>query len=151
MWELFIKLAQIQAKEDFIKNAGFTQTALNIVKTPFKNMAEGYKEYGAARNVIKAEKAAIGESLVTNSHLANMPEDHIKGMASKVWKQGQKSVLDANSHLRAEEPEAYGKAVGHLSSSKLKDAKGKMLGGALQIGIPGAIAGKVIKDKISGE
>ncbi len=141
-----LDLIREQAQQDFLKEAVFLGSAWDVVKTPFKNMSEGYSDWSAARKLKDQEIEGIGTKLRSSGVALNTSNPDLKSNASKLWKSEQEGYLSSIDKLK-ETPELYGPQANKNTLYKIREARGRMIGGALQVGVPATIGALALKNR----
>lgn len=146
MFEDLVYLTRLQAREDFVKEASRVASAIRILGTPFRNIKEGVKDYRAISSTIKAEKGALANTLKPS--LQHLSDGQIDSAASGLWKKTQQALIE-KAPKEMDDVAAHHEALKGLSLVKLREARGRILGGTAQLGVAGLV-GKKLLGKGSG-
>jgi len=119
------------------KTAGALDTAKKIVTTPFKNIYEGTKDYFKLRPQRAEEIKNIHKELnaVAGKHNGSVSES----VAKKVWKKAKPTMMEDGAKVTDLNAEA------RSTQHRIGEAKGRVIGGALQVGIPSYIGYRMLK------
>ena len=109
-----------------------------FLTTPFRNISEGYSDYSRLANVrdteVAALKSTLQEAAAANTAGKATPEI-TDAMAKKIWSKSQ--PIEG--------------ATTQNTQQLLSEARGRMIAGGLQVGIPTVAGGLYLKSKLKKE
>ncbi len=119
------------------KTAGVLKTTGKVLATPFKNIYEGTKDYFKLRPQRAEEIQNLHKEL--NAVAENANGAVTESMAKKVWKKAKPTMMEEG--VKVPDLNAEARSTQH----RIGEAKGRVIGGVLQAGIPGVIGYKMLK------
>jgi hypothetical protein len=120
------------AVREIAKNSG---GVIDFLATPFRNIRGGYADYTALKPTMQAEISALQKSLqeaATANAAGKATPEITESMAKNIWKKS--TPIEG--------------AAGTNTQQKIEEAKGRMIAGALQIGVPTVVGGVYLKNKM---
>lgn len=119
------------------KTAGFVDKATKVLTAPVRNIYGGAKDYFKLRPQRAEEIKNLHTELnaIAEKHNGSVPES----VAKKVWKKAKPTMMEDG--VKVTDLNAEAKSTQH----RIGEAKGRVIGGVLQAGIPGIIGYKMLK------